>query len=191
VSLLYLAPMGSAAGEAVDRMEKQLARTFRLPTKRLGGLTEPPSAHDPSRGQWRSDEVLKDLLCHLPDDASRLLGVSERDLFLPILTFVYGQAQLHGKVAVVSLARLRPEFHGLPPDPELLAERAGKEAVHEVGHTFGLVHCLDQRCPMALSTGLAELDLKTAEPCPSCSALLAGSLDMHRTRSEDRGRREG
>jgi archaemetzincin len=77
-------------------------------------------------------------------------------------------------------------LHGLAPDPERLAERAIKEAVHEVGHTFGLVHCLDRHCPMSLSIGLRDLDFKTAEPCPSCTALLAGSLDMMRSRAEGR-----
>jgi archaemetzincin len=78
-------------------------------------------------------------------------------------------------VAVVSLARLRPEFHGLRPDPEQLSRRAVTEAVHEVGHTLGLVHCTNRRCPMALSLGLEDLDFKTATPCATCAALLRES----------------
>ena len=66
---------------------------------------------------------------------------------MPVLSFVYGQAQLEGQVAVVSLARLRPEFHGLLPDAAVLERRAATEAVHELGHTFGLVHCLDRALP--------------------------------------------
>jgi archaemetzincin len=61
---------------------------------------------------------------------------------------------------------------------EIVARRAIKEAVHEVGHTLGLVHCLDRRCPMALSLGLDDLDLKSAAPCSSCAALLRGGLAM-------------
>ncbi len=106
---------------------------------------------------------------------------------MPVLSFVYGQAQLGGRVAVVSLARLRPEFHGLGPDPATLERRAGVEAVHELGHTFGLVHCLDRRCPMSLSIDLPDLDRKTAEPCPGCSALLEGSLEMKRARAQAEG----
>jgi archaemetzincin len=106
-----------------------------------------------------------------------------------VLSFVYGQAQLEGTVAVVSLARLRAEFHGLPADPPALERRAAVEAVHELGHTFGLMHCPERRCPMSLSIDLLDLDRKTAEPCASCSALLEGSLQMKRARERQEGRR--
>jgi archaemetzincin len=87
----------------------------------------------------------------------------------------------------VSLARLRPEFHGLPPDDGALERRAATEAVHEVGHTFGLVHCLDRRCPMSLSIDLPDLDGKTAELCPGCSALVRGGAEMKRALSRAQG----
>jgi archaemetzincin len=186
VSVLALLPFGSLESGVLERLEEGLPKVFGFSTRRLPGLPDPPHVYDPARGQWSSTELLKELLSRVPKDAARLLGVTGRDLFVPVLSFVYGQAQLRGKVAVVSLARLRPEFHGFPADPGVVAVRALKEAVHEVGHTFGLPHCLDLGCPMSLSIGLPELDTKTAEPCPSCSALLAGSLDMPRTRSGDR-----
>ena len=180
MSLLHLAPVGPAPEDVLDGIEGGLTRVLGLPTQRLGGLQVPASAYDAARGQWSSAEILRDLVRHLPEDDSKLLGVTERDLFVPVLSFVYGQAQLGGRVALVSIARLRPEFHGLPPEPTAVAGRALKEAVHEIGHTFGLVHCLDRRCPMSLSVGLADLDHKGAAPCPSCSALLEGSLSMRR-----------
>ena len=89
-------------------------------------------------------------------------------------------------MALVSLARLRRSSTVCRADPIIAAGRALKEAVHEIGHTFGLVHCLDRRCPMSLSVGLADLDHKTADPCPSCSALLEGSLSMRRHPRPDR-----
>jgi archaemetzincin len=156
---------------------------------RRGGPLEEPRAFDERRGQWSSTAFLEALLGRLPPGAARLLGVTERDLFVPVLSFVYGQAQLGGRVAVVSLARLRPEFHGLPPAPATLARRAATEAVHEVGHTFGLVHCLDRRCPMSLSIDLVDLDGKTATPCAACGALLEGSREMKRTRASTEGAR--
>jgi hypothetical protein len=75
----------------------------------------------------------------------KLLAVTERDLFIPVLTFVFGHAQLGGRVAVISLARLRQEFYGLPRIASLFFSSALlKEALHEAGHTFGLVHCPDK-----------------------------------------------
>ena len=91
-----------------------------------------------------------------------MLAVTDRDLFIPVLTFVYGHAQLGGRVAVVSLARLRQEFYGMAPNHELLLERAAKEALHESGHTFGLVHCADRSCAMSLATNIRQIDDRQA-----------------------------
>jgi len=96
------------------------------------------------------------------------------DLFIPVLTFVFGQAQLGGKAAVVSTLRLKQEYYELPPNETVFLERLGKEAVHELGHTFGLVHCLNQGCVLNASTYVEEIDLKEADFCPECAQLLAG-----------------
>jgi len=178
-----LAAIGTAPEPVLLRVGDAVRTAFRLEVRPLPALPEPSAAYTASRGQWSSAELLRLLLSRLPPGCSRLLGVTERDLCLPVLSFVYGQAQLGGTVAVVSLARLRPEFHGLPPDTDLLERRAAVEAVHELGHTLGLVHCRRPRCPMSLSLDLTDLDHKTAEPCPACSALLEGSLEMKRTRA--------
>ncbi len=174
MSPLGLLPMGSPPEAVLGELESGLGRAFGLRTCRVQGCADPPEAFDPARNQWSAVALLRALLHRPPSEGEPLLGVTERDLFVPVLTFVFGQAQLGGRVAVISLARLRPEFHGLRPDGRLLAQRAVKEGVHEVGHTLGLVHCPERRCPMALSLGLDDLDFKTAAPCASCAALLNG-----------------
>lgn len=178
MSALGLLPLGSPPEAVLDALEAGLGGAFGLRARRLPARADPPEAFDAARNQWSAVALLRSLLERPATDGEPLLGITERDLFVPVLTFVFGQAQLRGRAAVLSLARLRPEFHGLRPDPQLVARRALKEAVHEVGHTFGLVHCLDRRCPMALSLGLDDLDFKTATPCASCAALLRGSLAM-------------
>jgi archaemetzincin len=187
MSAVALAAVGDAPEAVLEHVEAALGSAFALPVLRLPALDEPREAYSPARRQWASLEFLKLLHARLPAAAARLVGITERDLFVPVLSFVYGQAQLGGEAAVVSLARLRAEFHGLRPDPEALARRAATEAVHEIGHTFGLVHCADRGCPLSLSLDLSDLDRKTAEPCPRCAALVAGSLEMKRCRASLEG----
>ena len=102
--------------------------------------------------------------------AWRVLGVTAVDLYIPILTFVFGEAQMGGPCAVVSYHRLRQQFYGLPDDYDVLADRLVKEAVHEVGHTFDLTHCRDYSCVMAPSHAVEWIDLKDAVLCPDCEA---------------------
>jgi archaemetzincin len=153
---------------------------------------EPELSYDPSRGQYSSTLLLSQLLSEPepvaePDRANplpglpggdRVLGVASVDLFIPVLTYVFGEAQLGGRAAVVSLHRLRSEAYGLPPDPALLRTRLVKEAVHELGHTFGLVHCRQSDCVMHSSTYVEEIDLKGADFCDQCaSAVFDGQRD--------------
>jgi archaemetzincin len=182
MSWLALVPFGALPGPLLDSTATVLSQTLDVEVRQLPALSEPEQAYHAIREQWLAPEYVKALLARCPPEPGWLLGLTDHDLFVPVLSFVFGQAQLRGRAAVVSLARLRAEFFGLPPDPELLAARLAKEVVHETGHLFGLVHCPDRLCPMSLSIGLEELDLKTSRPCASCTALLAGSFDMPRRR---------
>jgi archaemetzincin len=139
--------------------------------KRMPNLPDPSYALDAKTNQYSSALLLKDLLRRVPSDAVRVLGVTNHDLFIPMLSFVFGHAQVNGPVAVISLARLHQEFYRLPENKQLLLHRVMKEAVHELGHTFGLVHCSDGRCAMSLSNAIQHVDKKTEELCANCSIL--------------------
>jgi uncharacterized peroxidase-related enzyme len=104
----------------------------------------------------------------MADPDARVWASPACDLFVPVLTFVFGEAQLDGNCAVVSTARLDEEFYGLPARSDLLRERLVKEASHELGHTFGLRHCADWRCVMASSHAVERLDVKGADFCAAC-----------------------
>jgi archaemetzincin len=132
----------------------------------------PDMAWDPKRRQFSSSILLQQVAARWTPGCERVLGVTEVDLFIPMLSYIFGQAQLGGRAAIVSTARLRQEFYDLPADLPVLLERARKEALHELGHTFGLVHCEDRSCAMSLSTNIRQVDLKNAWYCHSCRALL-------------------
>lgn len=161
----------TAGQEALARVRALIAQDFDAPVRELK-IPDIEFTFDAERRQYGSTAVLEMLARICPGDALKLLAVTGRDLFIPVLTFVYGHAQLGGRVAAISLARLRQEFYGLPPNREVFLDRAYKEALHEMGHTFGLVHCTDRSCAMALGTNIRQIDAKRAAFCEPCRAQL-------------------
>jgi archaemetzincin len=166
---LYVGATEEVEREALAAVTGRLAAEFGGPVRSME-LGTVDFAYDVERRQYGSILVLDMLLERCPGDAAKLLAVTERDLFIPVLTFVFGQAQLGGRVAVVSLARLRQEFYGLAANREIFLERAYKEALHETGHLFGLVHCAERKCAMSLATTVRQIDLKDDAFCPACLA---------------------
>jgi archaemetzincin len=98
------------------------------------------------------------------------------DLYVSQLNFVFGEAAVDGRISIISLYRLRPEYYGTPQNGELLTERAVKEAIHELGHTFGLHHCPDPRCVMCFSNSIADTDRKSAGFRGECAEQLRSKL---------------
>jgi archaemetzincin len=172
---LYLAVMGAMESGIVEAVADSLAAPFEAEVRRVA-LPDPEFALDARRAQYSSTEVLRSLAGQRPADAWKVLGVTTRDLFIPMLTFVFGQAQLNGGTGLISTARLRQEFYGMPPDSALAAVRARKEALHETGHMLGLIHCAERTCAMSLATNIQHLDAKHPGLCGACTALLARRL---------------
>ena len=170
MSRIVIAPVDRVEDTALGSVENALRHAFAADVTRGVRLEAPAYAFDAQRKQYSAPLILRRLM-DADNGADRMLAVTSVDLFIPMLSFVYGQAQLDGRLAVVSAARLRAEYYGLETDPELLAVRIGKEALHEVGHLFGLLHCPDSGCAMALSTNIRQLDLKQAAFCRGCAAL--------------------
>lgn len=175
--MLYVTSLGEVDEEILSAAEEGVRVAFGLPVRRMERIPVPAHALDPTRGQYSAVLTMKVLIRACPRDATRFLAVTACDLFIPMLSFVFGQAQMEGRIALVSVARLRQEFYGLPANTELTLGRLTKEVVHEVGHTFGLVHCLDSSCPMSLSTGIRQVDQKRTGFCGSCRTLLREQMD--------------
>lgn len=128
-------------------------------------------AFNPQRNQHQSTPILEQLgKTHSVNDGGKVLGIVDVDLYAPELNFIFGEADLRAGMALVSLTRLRQDFYGLPNDEDLFFQRILKEAVHELGHTVGLLHCRESTCVMHFSNCLEETDQKSSEFCPSCRA---------------------
>lgn len=174
--MLRLVPFYCGAHkDLLPDLVRVLASVFGLAVERHPPGFDPEIAFDPSRGQYNSRVLLGQLLADAPAEAERILGVTAVDLFIPVLTYVFGEAQLDGRAAVVSTHRLDTTVYGLPENRKLLAERLRKEAIHELGHTHTLYHCEDTLCVMRSSSYVEEIDLKSGRFCNRCQrALLSG-----------------
>lgn len=145
---------------------------FRMPALLWSGRDRPVGTFDPARRQHSSREMLRWLLATRPAEAVRVLGVTDVDLFMPVLTFVFGEAQLDGVAAVVSTARLLDRTSAART-----ISRTVKECIHELGHTFGLTHCSVPTCVMARSTNVQAVDGKRPHLCEDCRARYAAALE--------------
>ena len=156
----------------LDEIVDAVHATYGLPVKLRHLPLDLPRAYDGSRGQYNSTALLSQVLAPRSDDSEKTIAIVDVDLYIPVLTFVFGEAQFAGPTAIVSIHRLANEFYGLPTDPNALLNRLGKEVIHELGHTFGLYHCHQFECVMRSSTYVEEIDLKRATLCTSCRAIL-------------------
>ncbi len=153
--------------DLVEHVHRHLSRAFERPVLPWDAPERPRHAFDPRRRQHLSGAILR-WLGETGPHGGKVLGITDRDLFIPILTYVFGEAQLGGKAAVVSTARLLEDVELF--GRRLLVERLAKEAVHEVGHAFGLLHCGTPACVMARSPAVREVDEKSSELCAECRA---------------------
>lgn len=168
--MLRLVPFFCGARiDLLPQLARSLEEALGLAVRQRPPRFDPELAFDPLRGQYDSRVLLARLLEEAPEGAGRVLGVTTVDLFIPVLTYVFGEAQLEGRAAVVSMYRLDATVYGLPENKRLLAERLRKEALHELGHTYNLMHCDDPLCVMRSSTYVEEIDLKSDRFCRQCS----------------------
>jgi len=180
VKAINLLPLGSVDRTLLQRLGSPLRETFSSQVEVRDGCADIRLFLDPVRMQYHSTQIILHVSrlraegrCGMTNGhGDKILAVIGEDLFVPVLTYVFGEAQLEGDTAVVSYHRLQNEMYGLPPDPELLFQRLLKEAVHELGHTCGLVHCLTQECVMHTSTYVEDIDLKGWRFCSSCTEIL-------------------
>ena len=174
---IVLVAVGEIDRRVMDWLKNDLTKVFNKQVSIGKGMPEPDDAYHKKRNQYLSSAILNAILKQ-KEYASyeKILGIVDHDLFVPELNFVFGQAS--PKAAVISFTRLRQTFYHLPEDQNLFRQRVLTEAVHELGHTFGLGHCGNPQCVMFFSNSLLDTDRKGSEFCPSCKNRLQ-RLSIH------------
>jgi archaemetzincin len=160
------------AGER-DGLAALVGSRFGVAARCLPAELDLARAHDASRRQYNAAALMAQVADLAGAAGDKCIAVVDVDLFIPVLTFVFGQAVLGGAAGVISTHRLANEFYGLPRDDRVFRERIEKEVVHELGHMFGLYHCRQFECVMRSSTYVEEIDLKRSTFCADCQALLS------------------
>ena len=168
---IIISPIGDVTPDLQGPIGEEIERIYGYPTEVLGILDDLEFAFEPKRNQYHSTPILEQLDGAAPEEAVKVLALVEVDLFIPILTHVYGEAQLGGRACIVSTIRLN-EGHSYLNMQEPFLSRIVKEAIHELGHTFKLRHCQEHTCLMHYCRNEGDVDRKSDQLCRYCRILL-------------------
>ncbi|SLM33042.1 conserved hypothetical protein [Desulfamplus magnetovallimortis] len=170
---ILVSPTQGISSELAGRVGEAVGDFFGYPIKVIQLLQHIDFAFNPDRDQYHSTRILEELASLAPERCIKILALTDKDLFIPILTHVYGEAQLNGMACIVSTHRLNTDFQ---LSEKKIFERIVKESIHELGHTFNLRHCKNQGCLMHYCRSLEDVDLKSSQFCRYCEVLLSDAF---------------
>jgi archaemetzincin len=171
-----LTKMGKIPQTVLRVIAANIQTLLAAPVEMLPEMAIPEEAFQRHRGQYDAGLVLKYLAGFSFPHHSRVLAVTDVDLCTPILTFVFGEAELGLTLAIVSDFRLKHREEGIMAAEGVYYERLAKIALHEIAHTFSLYHCETSKCLMQYSRGLRHLDELDIFLCERCSFILRQSM---------------
>lgn len=165
---LLLAPVKFSNKSLLKSLEDELNTHHNFQTKLIDLNLHIEQAYSVDRGQYYSTQIIADAIGTNNTEDAKIIILTDVDLYIPVLTYVFGEAQLNGKYGIVSVCRLHEEFYSGESNSQLLLERAMKEILHELGHCFDLKHCINWDCVMHSSTSVEEVDIKGKDYCMRC-----------------------
>ncbi|MGD8780242.1 MAG: archaemetzincin family Zn-dependent metalloprotease [Ignavibacteria bacterium] len=168
---INIAPLEFSNQDLLAKLKTTLTQVLKQEVDFIDLEIDLQKYYSSERGQYYSTKIIEDV-SKITVQNDKIVILVNVDLYIPIFTFVFGEAQLNGNISIVSICRLHEEFYDLKPNQELLFRRTLKEVIHELGHNFGLIHCKDWNCVMHSSMGVEEVDIKSYEFCKTCRSNL-------------------
>ncbi len=175
---ICIAPLSISNNELLQRVIIELRKILLVEIKLIDLNLDFRKAYSADRRQYYSTQIIADAVDLTTNLDCKIIILVDFDLFIPVFTYVFGEAQLNGKHSIVSLCRLHEEFYTGRTDHELLFERTVKEILHELGHNFGLLHCSSWDCVMHASAEIEEVDIKGRSYCKACRRTLQNIFDF-------------
>ncbi len=173
---LHLVPLHFSNMNLLNQISFEVSRRLQANVEISNLPVDINKAYNKERGQYFSTLLLQDMVLTSQKLDGKVMGLVDVDLFVPVFTYVFGEAQLSGKNSIVSVFRFHEEIYTGKTDDDLLYERTLKEVLHELGHNFGLLHCKDWNCVMHTSQGIEEVDIKGNFYCADCHAVVKSNL---------------
>jgi len=168
MSTITLVSFGFFEKDFLEIISEAVKLEFRCTVNLREGHVDLSEYYDQARRQYNGNSLLKMVDTLSFPDSQKVMGLFNVDLFIPILTFIFGQAFLNGNTGIASLYRFNNERYGMTGDNHFLIDRCKKEVIHELGHTFGLIHCHNSTCVMRSSTYVEDIDQKEQQFCINC-----------------------
>lgn len=169
---ISLAPISFSNTQVFKSIHLRLEQYLHRSVDRIELPLDPAAVYSADRKQYYSTKLIAQALPHITGIEGKIVLLAEFDLYIPVLTHVFGEAMLNGPLSIVSLCRLHEEFYTGDSNDELLLDRSMKEILHELGHNFGLYHCDDWNCVMHSSAGIEEVDIKGNDFCRTCKTFM-------------------
>jgi archaemetzincin len=169
-------PLGEVPEITLQVISNHISGCFRLTARILPSSELPEDALDGRRLQYNAAIIIEAFESMDFGNHDKVIGVLNKDLFIPIFTHVFGEARQGGKCGLVSLYRLAKNPDGSTPPKSIIHERAAKVALHELGHLLDLLHCEHKECLMHFSGGIDEVDEMSLDLCEYCSIYLQDKL---------------
>ena len=171
-SKIVLISYGYFENSFLKRIEEIIKNEFNCNVNSREEFIDLNEYYNPERRQYDANKLLHFIDNNYHFNDSKIIGLFNVDLFIPIFTYIFGQAFLNGKAGIVSVYRLSNIRYGIKPDNEIFIQRFSKEIIHELGHTFGMIHCFNNDCVMLSSNYVEEIDQKGYSFCKSCKEKL-------------------